>query len=169
MPFLSFSVKLFVPSNAPHTDRMGPGGAHTIGVELSPGVSERVTAQTGVFKDARVISGPALGQTGRRLYREFRSSDVASTLAMESIALEMLVLTSRVRTVGESGEPTWMATVREVLHENFTEAVGLADLARIVDVHETHLARARPESTTRGSLGGMPRSLPMGSRAAAAA
>jgi AraC family transcriptional regulator len=133
---------LFVPANAAHTDRIGPEGAHTIGVELSPGVAERVITQTGVLKDARVLANPLLAQTGRRLYREFRSADTASALSMEAIALEMLVRTSRVRTAGEGAEPSWMHTVRERLHECFSEAVSLAELAALAGVHETHLARA---------------------------
>lgn len=133
---------LFVPADAPHTDRIGPEGAHTIGVELSPGVAERVISQTGLLKDARVIAGPQLVQTGRRLYREFRSSDAAAPLSMESLALEMLVQTARVRTAGEHGEPAWMATVRSVLHEGFAEPISLGGLAGVAGVHETHLARA---------------------------
>lgn len=133
---------LFVPANAPHTDRVSPEGAHTIGVELSPGVAERVISQTGVLKDARVLSEPRIKQAGRRLYREFRSGDAASALSMESIALEMLVITARFRSVNENGEPGWMRAVREMLHESYTESISLGEIAKKVDVHETHLARA---------------------------
>jgi AraC family transcriptional regulator len=133
---------LFVPAGEPHTDRIGPQGAHTIGVELSPGVADRVIGQTGVLQDARVLSEPRLEQIGRRLYREFRSGDTAAPLSMESLAIEMLVLSSRVRTPGEFGEPSWMAIVRNRLHQGFTETLSLGELARSASVHETHLARA---------------------------
>ncbi len=133
---------LFVPTNEQHTDRIGQEGAHTISVELSPGVAERVMTQTGVLRDARVLSDPRAEFMGRRLYREFRSTDFASSLSMESIALEMLVLTARIRSAGETGESAWMRRVRELLHERFSETLSLSDLARAADVHETHLARA---------------------------
>jgi AraC family transcriptional regulator len=133
---------LFVPANEPHTDRICPDGAHTIGVELSPGVAERVMSQTGVLKDARLIESPQLEQSGRRLYREFRSGDSASALSMEAIALEMLVQTARIRTTGERGEPAWMKTVRDHLHESYSEPISLAELGKLANVHETHLARA---------------------------
>ncbi|HVT11041.1 MAG TPA: AraC family transcriptional regulator [Fimbriimonadaceae bacterium] len=133
---------LFVPAGAPHTDRIRPDGAHTIGIELSPGVAERVVSQTGVLADARVLTDPRIEQAGRRLYREFRSADAAASLSMESIALEMLVSAARIRTIGEHGEPEWMRTVREILHEGFTESLSLSEIAAQVGVHETHLARA---------------------------
>lgn len=133
---------LFVPAGAPHTDRIRPDGAHTIGVELSPGVAERVIGQTGILADARVLSDPRVEQAGRRLYREFRSSDVASSLSMESIALEILVAASRAKSVGEAGEPAWMQNVRAILHESFTDSLSLGEIAKRVDIHETHLARA---------------------------
>lgn len=133
---------LFVPAKTPHTDRIGPLGALTIGVELSSSLAERIMGQTGVLHDARVLSDPKIEEAGRRLYREFRSSDPASAISMESIALEMLVLTSRIRTMSEAGEPHWMPVVREMLHAGFAESLSLGEIARSVGVHETHLARA---------------------------
>lgn len=133
---------LFVPADATHTDLIGPAGAHTIGVELSPAVAERVVSQTGVLKDAFVLLDRRLELTGNRLYREFHSADSAARLSMEALAIEMLVLTSRSRKSQDASEPTWMPAVRTVLHDRFRETVSLDELARIAGVHRTHLARA---------------------------
>lgn len=133
---------LFVPSNRPHTDRISPFGAHTIGVELSKELADRVIGQTGLLQDARVLTDAKIQQAGWKLYHEFRSSDPAATLSMESIALEMLVLTSRARTVSLEGEPSWMPAVREMLHARYADSLQLKEIAELAGVHETHLARA---------------------------
>lgn len=133
---------LFVPANQPHTDHIAPAGAHTIGVELSPKLADRITEQTGLLNDPRVLTDAKVALAGRKLYEEFRSSDGASPLYMEALALEILVLASRAREVSKDGEPRWMNKVRELLHARFTHPLSLAELAEVAGVHETHLARA---------------------------
>lgn len=137
------AATLFVPANEPHTDRVWSTGAHSLGVEFSPAVAERVIGQTGVLGTARVVADRRLEQSAKMLYREFRSADSASSLAIESLVLDMIVTTSRIRgSKGEDVEPKWMRIVREALHEDYKESVSLSQLADLAGVHETHLARS---------------------------
>jgi len=69
-------------------------------------------------------------------------SDTASPLAIEALALEIAAHLIR------DGErctkltpPLWLRRVKQRLDEDFRETPSLAELARIGDVHPTHLCR----------------------------
>lgn len=133
---------LFVPAEQPHTDSVWEQGAHSLGVELSPAVVRRLGNGADLLSRPRVTVHEPIRAASHRLYREFFSQDSASDLCIESLALEILVLTSRMPAEGESAGSRWMARVVERLHEEFCESVTLESLAEEAGVHVTHLARA---------------------------
>jgi AraC family transcriptional regulator len=132
---------LFVPADEPHTDSVWAEGAHSLGVELSPGVARRLGDGSDVLRQARVVVHDPVRAASHRLYREFFSQDVASDLCMESLALEILVLSARLPQTSDSGQPRWLGGVVERLHDGFSESLSLETLASGAGVHATHLAR----------------------------
>ena len=132
---------LFVPANETHEDAVWEQGAHSIGVELSPSVVRRLGSGAELLRRPRVFADDQMRTAGHRLYREFFSQDTASDLCIESLALEILVLASRLPEGDKMSGFRWMNRVVERIHDQYSDSISLEELARDAGVHVTHLAR----------------------------
>jgi AraC family transcriptional regulator len=75
-----------------------------------------------------------------RLYKEFCNPDQFSDLAMEGIALDMLVDMSR-ESPKTQGRTRWLTVVEEMIAESLDLSWSLKRLAKDIGVHPAHLAR----------------------------
>ncbi len=75
-----------------------------------------------------------------RIARELEAPDEHTPLAVEGLLLELAAAAARQRKADRPA-PAWLATVRDFLHEHFSERIRLADVAAAAGVHPTHLAR----------------------------
>jgi AraC family transcriptional regulator len=65
-----------------------------------------------------------------------------SLLAIEALALEIAVETSRRKKIAaERQPPVWLQKVSDLLNDRFAESLSLTNIAAAVDVHPVHLAR----------------------------
>ena len=131
---------IFHPSGEKHSDHF-----HTTArcFNLLPGMQwgERLPERSIVANDAAKFSG-VLPMLAMKIYREFRQSDDASSLIIEGLMLEILGEASRQSIKCSEGEPPrWLLQTLEILRDSFTENLSLAEIARNVGVHRTHLAR----------------------------
>ncbi|HMF57435.1 MAG TPA: AraC family transcriptional regulator [Pyrinomonadaceae bacterium] len=70
--------------------------------------------------------------------------DAAATLALESLALELLAIASR-RSGSQKHHrdaPLWLRSVRDALHDRFKEQFSIGELSAFARVHPVYLARA---------------------------
>lgn len=89
-----------------------------------------------------VLDGGHAPRLARRMYHEFRDMDDLSALIIEGLTLEVLGETARAS--GRRADvplPRWMREARDLLHDRFRDSISLSDVAAIVRVHPTHLAR----------------------------
>lgn len=132
---------VYYPPDVSHAEEHHSNGRHFL-VEIDFKGLEKVR-EYGVRLDEPVIlGGESSLWLATRMYKEFIVRDRFSSLALESITTELLVAASRQsckRT--EKKPPRWLERVREYLHENFSSSIGLNELAKIAEVHPTHLAR----------------------------
>jgi len=143
---------VYYPPDVSHTENHHTNGRHFL-IEIDVKGLDKVR-EYGVKLDEPVILG---GENSlwlaTRMYREFNRRDRFSSLALESITTELLIAASRESTkrIGKKS-PRWLDTIREYLHENYSESIGLNDLAKIAGVHPTHIARVfrQFESCTAG-------------------
>jgi AraC family transcriptional regulator len=77
-----------------------------------------------------------------RLARELDCPDDLTSLAAEAGVLEMLVALGRLEPAVEQVPPPWLLRAQEVVHAKFREPLQIGVVAREVDVHPAHLARA---------------------------
>jgi AraC-like DNA-binding protein len=88
------------------------------------------------------IEDSALSGLALRVYRELKSADEASSLAVEGLLLEMIALTIRDGPrVGTGRPPKWLVYSRDYLHAHFNERISLQQLGDVAAVHSSHLAR----------------------------
>lgn len=84
----------------------------------------------------------ALG-LGRRIEQEFLEPDGVTDLALEGLALELLVRLHRRSSVDPppGGPPRWLERARECLNDQYAERFRLGDLAADAGVHPAQLTR----------------------------
>ena len=132
----------FLPANEIHTLHFPLVEMRSFAIGIAPQWLDRMREYS-LSLDYSVHSrGGLLAGLFMKLYKEFREMDEASPLAIEGLALEMLAEVSRRQVrVSDHKPPHWLAQALELLHEQFSEHLTIAYLARSVGVHPVHLAR----------------------------
>jgi AraC family transcriptional regulator len=77
-----------------------------------------------------------------RLYRESKIEDSATPIVIEGLLLELLGHASRWLSTPKLRLPPWLNTARDICHEHFNDPLNLFQIATLVGVHPTHLARS---------------------------
>lgn len=110
---------------------------------LNQNTFRRISESAPLLYDNRSFTKGAPVKTAVRLYKEFCSRDKTSELALEALALELLVDAEREENRKSSGAmPLWLKNVRDYLHENYREEFTMSELTVIAGVHSTHLTRS---------------------------
>lgn len=132
------------PAGETHGNTIGTGGAAVLVLQVDPDARDSkieplrplLVDRVNHFRSARIVA------TARRLARELRARDPLSELAMESLALEMLVEAARRddRWKTSGGEPAWLRRAEDYVRDNFRRPLRIADVAEAVGVHPAHLA-----------------------------
>lgn len=132
----------FLPPNQTHSLEISSAEVRAFSVEVSPQWLDR-TREHSLFLDNSVHSrGGLLSRLFMNLYKEFRQMDDASALAIEGLGLEMLAEVSRRQVkVSDCKPPRWLAQALDLLHEQFSGHLTVAQIASSVGVHPVHLAR----------------------------
>lgn len=131
----------FYPPDVSHSERHSSSGRHFL-VEVDFQSLEKVRDYGVVLSEPALLQSDSALWLAARMYREFCERDELSPLVLESVATELLIETSRVRRERrERKPPAWLEVVRESLRESFSSPPCLTDLAKLVGVHPTHLAR----------------------------
>jgi AraC family transcriptional regulator len=136
------STLVYHPPGEVHANRWpGPGG-RCFHVELSHARLEAARPHAPALgRPFRLAGGPA-SLLALRLLGEFRLGELASPLALEGLALELLAETSRAAEERPgAAAPRWLLRVRDRLHDRFAEDYHLGELAAEGGVHPAHLAR----------------------------
>jgi AraC family transcriptional regulator len=129
------------PPGEVHASRFGEAGGRLFGIDLGAEWPARMDAFGGTLHKPATLGGQCAG-VFLRLYREFRSNDLASPLVIEGLVLELIGEACRCAAPHrESGLPRWLAQVRAALHERYCDPPSLAALAEEVHIHPVHLAR----------------------------
>ena len=136
------STLLFHPAGEVHDERHDDALVRIFSIELPTTWRARLPEQAvplrapGCFR-----SGPLL-RLALRLYAESQKDDPVVPLAIEGLMLELLAEVCRQRRhPAESRAPRWLKQVRDLLNEQYSEELSLEGIARLVNVHPTHLCR----------------------------
>ena len=131
---------IFRPPGEVHANRFLPTGGRCLNIEVAGKQLQRLGAQAAALGQAADYLDRRLSELVMRIYRELRQSDDVTTLALEALALELLIEASR-RARPLAKEPKWLRNVKELLHDRFAEPLSLSEIAAAVEVHPAHLAR----------------------------
>jgi AraC family transcriptional regulator len=129
---------MIVPAGCMHTSAFGRRPSRGVMVEALD--TSRLPAA--LFDEPRMRRGERAAAAAA-IARELQQSDDVSPLALESVALEVLVAEHRAgnASAGAGVPPRWLRDVRDLLAASFQAPPGLAALAAAGRVHPAHLAR----------------------------
>ncbi len=135
------STLIFHPAGETHADNFhAPARCFNIQPDFS--WLEQIRHNSPILDSPAAFRGGFPAQLAARLYNEFCRLDDLSALVIEGLTLEILGETAR-RSAKSSRQnpPRWLAQARELLREQFYGNFSLAEIAKSVGVHETHLSR----------------------------
>jgi AraC family transcriptional regulator len=124
-----------------HTDTIGPAGGRFFMVELLRPWIHVIESLANVPTHLFELHGEEAAWLMLRLYHEFLSRAIASTLTVESLLFE---LCTHIATYGNEDreEPGWLGEVDVLVQERFSQHLSLRAIASEIGVHPSHLARA---------------------------
>jgi AraC family transcriptional regulator len=140
----------FRPAGVPHQDEIGPRGVRLFGIEVGPGWSKRLQADSGSLEAAQDSEGGELLWLGLKVYRATRGPVEEHDLVLESLLAELLGAVAHPRRAAGKGAPPWLARVVENLRAECCRRLTLDGLAREAGVHPVHLSRVFRRCTGRG-------------------
>jgi AraC family transcriptional regulator len=115
---------------------------HILNIQMDSVFLSRFSSHSKILESSTSCRSENIAWLGNRLSREFSRCDELSGLAIEGIVIELLVEVSRqISGKAEPKSSPWLNQAKDFLHDNFSEAVGLEEVAKVVGIHPVHLAR----------------------------
>jgi AraC family transcriptional regulator len=130
------------PAGEAHANSIGRSGAHVAVIQPDPARTDLLHPFGRLLDQPSHRHHAGIAACAARLTRELDRPDDLTRLAAESAVLEILVVLGRLALGAERSPPGWLLRARELVHARFREPLEIAEVARQVDVHPAHLARA---------------------------
>jgi AraC family transcriptional regulator len=125
------------PSGHRHANRFAPQGARCLSIFVPEHRDDGVDRLLG---DYRQLQLPDAARLLARIEKELTATDDAAALALHSAVLELVALACRAQ---EGVKRTaWLQRVLDRLHDDPLATPSLQELAALVHVHPSHLARS---------------------------
>jgi AraC family transcriptional regulator len=130
------------PAGETHRNRIGTAGAEVVVLQVDPCVGDPTVEPFRGFLTDHInhFRHGGIGLQARRIAREIAQPDALSDLAIESLALDMLVQAGRRQAKEPAEAPPWLERAEDYARSNFRQALRIADVARAVGVHPAYLA-----------------------------
>ena len=124
-----------------HSDEYGAIPLRGLMIELDRKWLETCRHFLSVFESYRHFPSGAVPALALRIYHESRIKDTVAPIILEGLMLEMLGHASRSLIKTPLRPPGWLVQARDLLHGRFNDSLNLVEIANVVGVHPTHLAR----------------------------
>jgi AraC family transcriptional regulator len=102
---------------------------------------ERLLGEFGIVEEPHELLGGRVPFLAEQLHREFRRREACSTLILEGLACELIGWAGRTAREERHGA-TWVFRARDLIADRITESLSLDEVAKAVDIHPVHLAKA---------------------------
>jgi AraC family transcriptional regulator len=130
----------FLPAGEPHENYF-PKGARCLRIELRSPILALAQQYGAVLTTPGELATPAAVMLSQLLIREFRKNDDLSALSIEAISLQLLQVGANESPSNQGRSPHWLARIREMLHEERSDRLTLADLASCAGRHPVQVCR----------------------------
>jgi AraC family transcriptional regulator len=131
------------PCEERHANYIGQRGARVLVFQPDPAHAPLFGTILPLIEDVAHVHDPQVSLDARRVLREMDQPDALAKLAIDALMLGMLVRVSRAhRKLASRRSPSWVARVREMLHDEFRSPPSLNELAAVAGVTPTHVCHA---------------------------
>lgn len=137
------AMLIFHPAGEAHANEFGDAGGSCFNLEFGAPWTERIRTAAPWLDSPAVFTDPAIAALATRVRHEFHLMDNVSALAIESLALEMVVAATRQRApqIAAEKSPFWLKQAEELIRDRFHVSLTLGEIAAAIDRHPVHLAR----------------------------
>lgn len=132
---------VYHPEGLVHHDCIGAGGARFLTLEVAPGLLGGELRRRRPLSSVRDLSADAAVWRMLRLFREARTGGIMP-VSLEEQAAELVDDVAETATEHPRRSPSWLPRVDDFVGDHFREAITLADIAGVADVHPVYLSRA---------------------------
>jgi AraC family transcriptional regulator len=131
------------PCQERHANYIGTQGARVVVFQPDPACSPLFGTIMPLLDEVAHVHDFHVSVDARRVLREMDQPDALAKLAIDALMLGMLVRVSRTHgKLANRRSPTWLARVREMLHDEFRSPPSLTELAAVAGVTPTHVCHA---------------------------
>jgi AraC family transcriptional regulator len=132
---------LFFPAETDHACFMHTN-SRCFNFRLNSQISEYFGDNKYLSADKIIQTRSEFTQLNQRLYQEFYAPDEFSPLTVEGLISEITAEFLRhTKSFTGKNAPNWLHKVKDLIAEDFINLPSLTDIAKISNVHPTHLAR----------------------------
>ena len=135
-PFL-----LYNPPGTTHRDRFHTLRGRFLTISITPERLRSVSDHIALVREAVVLPGNRARKLAQRLAGELTCWHRASALIAEGLSLELVAEVAAKPARPERCPPLWLKQVRDLLRDQCTQTMSIADIAAAVQVHPVHLTR----------------------------
>ncbi|MGH7711464.1 MAG: helix-turn-helix transcriptional regulator, partial [Gemmatimonadaceae bacterium] len=135
---------LYLPEGAAHSHRFLTPRSRAFTIQFGAQWTDRLASCDVRLPTHGQILSRGLGNwRAARLYREFRSDAVASSLTLEEGAVATIdALAKQPAVAAQERRAPWLRIARDYVSANFRESFSLTHLAQLTGVHPAYLSRA---------------------------
>lgn len=132
------------PCEERHANYIGQRGARVLVMQPDPSSPPTFDFIGPLIEDVARVRDPIVALDARRILAEMDRADTLTALAVEALAVGMLVRVSRHARTDRAPRrtPPWLDRIREILHEEYTAPPSLLRLSAEAGVTPTHLCHA---------------------------
>jgi AraC family transcriptional regulator len=132
---------LIRPAKVTHSNQYGAVPHRALMIEVDEEWLRMCRHFASVFENHRQFAGGPVQALALQIYRESKVRDSLASIIVEGLMLELLGHASRSLVNSPVRAPGWLVQARDLLHARFNDPLNLLDIASVVGVHPTHLAR----------------------------
>jgi AraC family transcriptional regulator len=131
-----------MPAGEPHSNRFGARETRGLRVDVARERFADVPTIHRALDERHRVRGGRAGAVAHRLAREMLATDAAGPVAVEALALELVVELARAEDrPARRPPPRWLLDAEEVVRTRYRTRLTVGDVAREVDVHPATLSR----------------------------
>lgn len=130
------------PAGDRHSNDFAGDGARVLIVQPDPAADDLLRPCRSLLTTINHRANGSVNLSAHRLARELGTADDLSSLAVQSLCLDLLTAATRDVLSDTTKATQWLTRVEDYLREHFRESPTLQTLATLADVHPSHLARA---------------------------
>lgn len=136
-PFLVYN-----PPGTTHRDRFHSLGGRFLTISVTPERLQNVADCIPLLQESTVLRENRARIMAQRLAGELIRWQSVSALIAEGLSLELLAEVATRAEHGEQTPPLWLKQARDLLREQCSDHLGIAEVAAAVNVHPIHLTRS---------------------------